>query len=442
VVFDYSFQVLEEQNVNFKEIKDDDGFPCDDLPKVSAWVLEIFDHYLNHSTFELTHCNISSYGASLVHLDHDGVRLDPFYNYLKPFPASCKGRFLSSYDRENNISAVTASPFLGMLNSGLQLFWLKYEKPVMFQQIMTSLHLPQYFTYLLTGKTYTDLTSVGCHTMLWDFQKQDYHQWVDQEDLRKLFATLHPADFAFHNTFGQRMIKVGIGVHDSSAALMPYLATQDEPFLLLSTGTWNICFNPFNHEPLTNTELSADCLCFLTPTGGGKPVKASRIFLGNEHDLQKNALTEFFQVSADYYQSIGFNEDLYAALVSLPENSKAFFPIGMEGSGPLPEKQTRQTDFTAFTNFDEAYHQLVRYLVKWQLLSIQLLDPTKKIKNVIVVGGFAKNTLFLEILKREESDRKILISDQPRASALGAAWLVAGENAYRGNAGTLSVTEV
>jgi hypothetical protein len=50
--------------------------------------------------------------------------------------------------------------------------------------------------------------------------------------------------------------------------------------------------------------------------------------------------------------------------------------------------------------------------------------------------------MFLEILKREMPERKILISDHPRASALGAAWLVTGENAYRAQAGLLSVSEV
>lgn len=440
LVFDNTFRVLEEQTENLKEINDDDGFPSEDLSRVSDWVKEIFQHYLDHPKYAITHCNFSSYGASFVHLDSSGKRLEPFYNYLKPFPTMCKELFQSLHDREKNVSALTASPFLGLLNSGLQLFWLKYEKRDLFQRIQTSLHLPQYFTYLLTGKTSTDITSIGCHTMLWDFQKQDYHPWVDQEQLRKFFPPLQGADHTFSFSYNDKsLLKVGVGVHDSSAALMPYLATQHEPFLLLSTGTWNICFNPFNHEALTKEELSADCLCYLTFEGN--PVKASRIFLGHEHEMQTDVLNRFFKVPSDYYKSIPFNESIYRKLVSEPRH-KIFFPIGMEGTGPIPEKQMQQTDFIVFEDFEEAYHQLVRYLVKWQLISINLVDPLKKIKNIIVVGGFTKNPLFLQILKREETERKILISDHPRASALGAAWLVSGEDAYRGNAGLLSVAEI
>lgn len=438
-MFDNSFGVLEEQTEYFKEIEDDDGFLGEDLSMVSDWVKKIFQHYIDHPRYNITHCNFSSYGASLVQLDASGQRITPFYNYLKPLPENCKALFQSLHDPEKNVSAVTASPFLGMLNSGLQLFYLKYEKPSLFQRIQTSLHLPQYFTHLITGKTFTDITSIGCHTMLWDFQNEDYHSWVDQEHMRKFFPAIHPADHTFNFYFNDCNIQVGIGVHDSSAALMPYLVTQHQPFLLLSTGTWNICFNPFNHDPLTTEELSSDCLCYLTFEG--KPVKASRIFLGHEHEVQTEALSRFFNVAPDYFKSITFHEDIYSQLAD-PANNKPFFPIGMEGTGPFPEKQFQQTDLTLFQNYDEAYHQLIRYLVKWQLVSIDLIDPVMDVKNIIVVGGFTKNPLFLEILKREGGDRKILISDHPRASALGAAWLVSGADAYSGQEELLSVSEI
>jgi sugar (pentulose or hexulose) kinase len=234
-------------------------------------------------------------------------------------------------------------------------------------------------------------------------------------------------------------MKMGVGVHDSSAALMPYLVTQKDPFLLLSTGTWNICFNPFNHETLSNEELASDCLCYITYAGN--PVKASRIFLGHEHEVQADAISKYFNAPTDFYKSVKFDETVYNKLIN-DGSSKQFFPLGMEGTGPIPQKQTRTTDYSLYNNIAEAYHQFVRHLVKWQLRSIDLIDPKKKVKSIIVVGGFTKNPLFLEILKREDRNRKILISDHPRASALGAAWLVSEANAYTGKEGLLSVAPV
>ncbi|MEJ1239465.1 FGGY family carbohydrate kinase [Chryseolinea sp. T2] len=434
LIFDPQFNVLEEQAEIFQEISDDDGFPADDLPRVAAWLRDRFSYYRSHQSYSITHCNVSGYGASLVNLDAHGQALMPFYNYLKAFPASCRTLF-EQYNLNNQVCIDTASPWLGLLNSGLQLFWLKHDRPEFFKRVATTLHLPQYFASLLTGTLATETTSVGCHTMLWDYQTNDYHAWVKKENLDRLFPPMIETTHSISKQAGTNVVQLGAGVHDSSAALMPYLATQHNPFLLLSTGTWNICFNPFNDTPLSAKELASDCLCYLTYQG--RPVKASRIFLGHEHEVQVNELNRHFNVGPDYYKSIKFNPQTYELLSN--DASRPFYPIGMEGTGPLPEKSLQHTRLEAFTDMDEAYHQLIRYLVKWQLLSVDLVDPERRVKDLIVVGGFTRNAVFLETLKRSMATRSLLISDHPRASALGAAWLVCGKAGYAGNEHLLSV---
>jgi L-fuculokinase len=437
LVFDRLFHVLEETVVHFAEVKDADGFPSEDLAELSGWVTTMVDHYMDHASFEITHINFSGYGASLVHLDSNGNAL-PFYNYLKPFPSNCREEFLTRHDQAGEILATTASPWLGMLNSGLQLYWIKKERAAQFNNIKTTLHFPQYFPFLLTKEKFCEMTSVGCHTMLWDFQRKDYHPWVKEEGLIHLFPECHSST---HTTLYERKgrkVKLGVGVHDSSAALMPYLVTQHEPFLLLSTGTWNITFNPFNDSPLTQHELEQDCLSYLTFEGS--PVKASRIFLGHEHEMQVNELAAYFNRGVEYFTNIQFNTAIYEALVA--NRSGEVYSVGMEGSGPLPEKQIKRTDWSVFKNAEEAYHQLVRYLVKWQLMSIELINPDHKVKNLIIVGGFTRNPLFLEILKREAKHLKLFLSDHPRAAAVGAAWLVCGKEAYEGKKDLLNVIQL
>ncbi len=293
--------------------------------------------------------------------------------------------------------------------------------------------------WLLTGRRFTDITSIGCHTMLWDFAKNRYHDWVTKEALTNLFPKVHHADHAVDITLEENSIRMGIGVHDSSAALMPYLVTQHQPFLLLSTGTWNICFNPFNSHTLTREELAADCLSYLT--FDGQPVKASRIFLGHEHELQVEALTRHFQVPLNAFSVLKFNEDIYQDLIGREMHDRPFYPLGMEGTGPMPGKPLTHTDLSAFGSFEEAYMQLVRFLVLWQLVSIDLVDPEHNVENIIVVGGFTKNPTFVEMLKRECAPRKVMVSDHPRGSALGAAWLVNGRTAYKGKEGLLTLKD-
>ena len=437
LLFDYSFNVLDQRSESIPEIKDDDGFPAEDLSSVSRWVTDFFDFFTSLPDYAITHCNISAYGASLVHLDSAGKMLSPFYNYLKPLPSFVAGRFMKTYNADAMFPVDTASPVLGLLNSGVQLYWLKADRPLYFQRISTTLHLPQYLSYLLTGIPVAEITSIGCHTMLWDYKKEDYHDWVHAEGIDKLFPPIQPSTFTIERTVENRKIKIGIGVHDSSAALMPYLATRNEPFLLLSTGTWNICFNPFSTTPLTPAELASDCLCYLTYEG--KPVKASRIFLGHEHEVQVRRLEEYFNATPNTYQSVRFDADVFARLED-DRDGRPFFPLDMEGTGPLPGKPEGTTDPGAFADINEAYHQLVRYLVKWQLLSVDLIDPHNNVKDVIVVGGFTQSPLFLEIFQRLCPGRRLLVSDHPRASALGAAWITCGKELYASYDHLLKVT--
>src|SRR5439155_3341014 len=153
---------------------------------------------------------------------------------------------------------------------------------------------------------YSDITSIGCHTALWNFKEGDYHDWVYQEGINKKLAPIISCTEIAGNTNGN--IPVGCGMHDSSAALIPYFTSFNEPFILLSTGTWNISMNPFNHQMLSDYELHHDCLCYLTYKG--KSVKASRLFAGYEHEQQIKKLAAHFNKAVDYYKGVGYDTTL------------------------------------------------------------------------------------------------------------------------------------
>jgi L-fuculokinase len=420
LLFDRKFNVLEEITECFEEISDDDGFPSENLPMVSAWAREIIRKTTRSNIYEVTHINFSAYGASIVAIDRQHEPLLPFYNYLKPCPDGIREKFHADYISNHALLEDTASPWLGFLNSGIQVYWHRHAHKNLFSSIKAFLHLPQFFAFLVTGQLFNEKTSLGCHTMLWNFRTNDYHHWVHNEGLLEMFPAVADTSHTVGCKLNGQPVKVGIGVHDSSAALMPYLLTQKKPFLMLSTGTWNICFNPSNNEPLTREELTKDCLCYMA--FDGRPVKASRIFLGHEHEKQQKIISAHFGKANEYYKQVVFNERTYLALKK--DDAKKFYPVAMEGTGPLPGRQSSKTDLSLFTDFAEAEHRLMIDLAAWQKLSIDLVDPEAKISDVIVVGGFSKSPLFLEILKREIPTRTFYLSDHPRASALGAAWLI------------------
>ena len=311
-LFNEQYKIVLERSVQFAETVDEDGFSCDNVDELSAWVQQTVKELLSLTEFTVKAINFSAYGASFVHIGSNGEPVTPLYNYLKPFPPELSEKFYSAYGGEMSLSVVTASPVLGNLNSGMQLYRLKYEKNNLFSKIHFSLHLPQYISYLVTGKPCAEITSIGSHTGLWDFTKNSYHDWVFAEEIDQKFPAIMPSDKAIDIIVQDKKIKAGIGLHDSSSALIPYLTCFSEPFILLSTGTWCISLNPFNNAPLTSEELENDCLCYMHYKG--IPVKASRIFAGHEHEIQVKRIADHFNQNHIRYRTIEFDPEIILQL--------------------------------------------------------------------------------------------------------------------------------
>ncbi len=308
LLFDENYLVVQESSQTFEESVDEDGFPCENFSLLSEWVLDSFKNAVDNTNYQVSAVNCCAYGATLVFLNDEGNVLTPIYNYLKPFPEALKNKFYNTYGGEAQVAKETASPVLGSLNSGLQLYRLKHQSPEIFMQVKYSLHLPQYIMYLITGLAAAEITSIGCHTHFWNFEKNDYHDWVRQEGLHQKFPPLISSEKVFAAKSKSPEILAGIGLHDSSAALIPYLFSFQQPFILLSTGTWCISLNAFNHSDLTMDELNQDCLCFLNYKGS--PVKASRLFAGKMHDQQVKRIAAYFHTREDYFTSIAYNDEI------------------------------------------------------------------------------------------------------------------------------------
>lgn len=406
LVFSIEGKVIDEYAEQFEETVDEDGFPCDDLAKISEWVLGQFELLQKDERYKIKAINFATYGASFVHIDKEGKSITPLYNYLKPLPANIKEQFLAAYfnNSADEFALNTASPMMSMLNSGLQLYWLKHTQPDVWNQVQYSLHLPQYLSFLFTGKALSDYTSVGCHTGLWNVNNSLYHPWVLAEGIDKKLAPLTASAVA-----GEKDgIIIGTGLHDSSSALIPYLQQYKDPFLLISTGTWCINLNPFNAEPLTPEELQQDCLCYLQ--ADGKPVKASRIFLGKEHEYQTKRIAEHFKVTDDFYKSV---------TEVAPDVNNLFSPACMEGSGPMPQKQTKEWNLSTYENAETAYNALVKGLTDLLKISIDLVH-TNKVTQFFIDGGFAANHLFKYYLQKHYPGITITSVEFPQATALGA----------------------
>ncbi|RZM20724.1 MAG: carbohydrate kinase [Pedobacter sp.] len=402
-LFDEHYRIVFERTARFLETTDEDGEPCENLESLRLSIFDSLREVFRMPEFNIRAINFSTYGASLVYVDQQGNPIAPLYSYLKPFPENLKEKFYTTYGGETKVANETASPVLGSLNSGMQLYRFKYEQPERFKKLKYALHLPQYLSSLISGTFCSEITSIGCHTGLWDFNRAAYHDWVSKEGLLDKLAPICPSTQVLDACFPGNNYAVGTGLHDSSAALIPYLASFTESFILLSTGTWCISMNPFNDSVLTEEELSQDCLCYLQYVG--TPVKASRVFSGYEHEQQEKRIIAHFKEEKSRYKDLELDESVIADLRKRPNTNSDF--------------ATR--DLADFATGVEAYHQLVLDLVNKQVQSTNLVLDGTPVKRIFVDGGFSKNGIFMNLLASAYPDIEVFAASMAQATAVGTA---------------------
>ncbi|CAL1520109.1 FGGY family carbohydrate kinase [Chitinophaga sp. MM2321] len=396
------YKIVFEEQRSLEETTDEDGDACEDVDKLRSTVLQQLDQVLQHPDFDVKAINVAGYGASFVHIDEKGNSAGPLYSYLKPYPETLHNRFYETYGGVEAFTHRTASPVLGSLNSGMQLYRIKYMQPELFARIRYALHLPQYISYLFTGLPVSEMCSIGCHTNLWDFQHNSYHPWVAAENILEKMAPVFPADYTTILKHDDRSIVAGIGLHDSSAALIPYLLNFQEPFILISTGTWCISMNPFNHSPLTTSELEQDCLNYITYKG--LPLKASRLFAGHKHEIQIKRIAAHFKEDEAQYKHMEYDGSIITTLQAVPDNL-----------------DFSNRDLSYYQNSTIAYHHLVMELIAQQHISTSLVIGDTVVKRLFVDGGFAKNSIYMHLLALSFPDMEVFAASVSHATAVGAA---------------------
>ncbi|WP_300603965.1 FGGY family carbohydrate kinase [Niabella sp.] len=414
LLFDEQYHIVKEDMVVFDEITDDDGFPCEDLDAVVAWILTHFQQLKASPLYQLKAVNFTTYGASLVYIDAAGKRVGYLYNYLKPYPEELLKVF-TAQTGGTAFAQDTCSPPMGHLNAGMQLFWFKKRKPLLYAAVANVLHFPQYLSFLLTGNKVAEMTNIGCHSAMWNFREQQYHAWLKEEALLDKLCAVTPGDRAVPvlNEQTGEWIAVGTGLHDSSAAMIPYLQSFSEPFMILSTGTWAISLNPFSRRLPDEAALANGCLSYLTYQGA--PVSVSMLFAGNDHEQQVQRIARHFNAPPDFYKAV-------AADPVVPEG------FGQEATGTAggyPGATTpcrfHQRDLNAFKTPGAAYRRLMMDLVLQQSIASQLVLTGSAVNSIYVDGGFSKNALFMALLARVFPQQEVFAAAMNQGTALGAA---------------------
>lgn len=202
--------------------------------------------------------------------------------------------------------------------------------------------------------------------------------------------------------------------NSSAVSLIPYLKDTDRPFILIATGTWCTFMNPYDREPLTESQLEAGNAVSMTIAG--QQVKSSRFLLGEIHDRNVTMLDDHFGVMGELYKTIKIKSKKIEKMQA-NRRGRVFFRHG------IPEGYAdSEADLTHFLTYADAYHQMMYDLVDECMGAYRLIIPEDNTTEIVyATGGFARNDTFMRILAARIPDKRVYASTIDYATALGAA---------------------
>ena len=213
-----------------------------------------------------------AHGAAAALLAGDELAL-PVLDYEFEGVGACD----AEYEPLARDFARTFSPRLAAgLNLGRQLFWLERTFPGEFARVTHVLPYPQYWAFRLSGAKISEVTSLGCHTDLWEPERGAFSRLARARGWDALF----PERASAWTRIGTHEpgIAVVAGIHDSNASYLAHRAFREDPFTVVSTGTWVVCMA--HGGDLSRLRPDLDTLANVDAFGA--PVPCSRFMGGRE----------------------------------------------------------------------------------------------------------------------------------------------------------------
>ena len=378
-------------------------YPHHDTERIWNWMLEAMRAFAQlarvGAIVPVTH------GATAALVDDAGLVL-PVLDYEHELPPSQD----PAYRALRPSYSSSFSPLLPAgLNLGRQLAWQAHAYPEQFARARHILMYPQYWAWRLSGVAASEVTSLGCHTDLWQPARQQYSALVERMGWSGLFPALQPAWAPLGALKPELAAQTGLpadcqvvcGIHDSNASLLRHLNGAG-PRTVLSTGTWVIA--AAIGMPLDGLQESADMLA--NSNALGEPVACMRFMGGREFGELAGAAPE--QCTVDDLRRL-----VAQGSMALPCFAAAGGPFGGRAGtvvGPAP--QTAQ----------ERYALATLYCVLMSDYCLSALNAAAG--DVVVEGSYTGNPYFAPLLAALRPGQAVSCSDDASGTTCGA-WMLA-----------------
>lgn len=389
-----------------------------DADGIAVWLVEALSAYAGR---DIGFIIPVGHGAGVVALDLNKPAFLPL-DYEQALPPEIAAAYRGSRDP----FAVTGSPCLpDGLNLGAQIYWLDRLYPEK-MQAATLVPWAQYWAWFLSGIAVSEVSSLGCHTDLWNPSTADFSPLARREGWSERFAPLAKASDVVGTLLPALAESTGLppktrilaGLHDSNAALLaarsfPMIAANEST--ILSTGTWFVAMR-LAAAPLRADALPEDRDTLVNVDVYGKAVPSARFMGGREIE----SIIEFDTRRVDIKPDQPL---LLASVPALIERGTMLMPTLAPGFGPFADRRSCWVDPPeqwAGTWFARR----AAVCLYAALVADTSLDLIGSKERLLIEGRFAEAEVFVRALAALRPDTEVYVANAHNDVSFGALRLV------------------
>ena len=360
-----------------------------------------------------------AHGAAAAIIDRNGLVAPPV-DYEFQIPEELRRR----YATERDAFTVTGSPALpDGLNLGAQLYFLEAIRPEVFAPGTQLLPWPQYWSWLLSGVAASEVTSLGCHTDLWQpaaggpsmlsIRRGWHHHVAPLRHAGAVLGMLRP-EWARRTGLSPN-VQIYCGLHDSNAALLAARAFREmsaDDATVLSTGTWFVSMRTARRTDLLRIEsLDERRDCLVNVDVFNHAIPSARFMGGREIERLSSGAGRIDLRSDQPALLAGVARVLAAGAMVLP----TFAP----GCGPFPLGSGRWLSMPSDT--DEVRAAVCLYIAMVADASLDLIGAQDRL---LIEGRFGECEVFVRTLAALRPSTKVYVSPKQGDVSFGALRLV------------------
>ena len=396
----------------------DDGQAVLDVHGIEAWLIETLRHFSSLGRVDAIVPVGHGAGAAVI---ADGRLASVPSDYESPVAPELR----AEYDAQRDTFEVSGSPALpDGLNLGAQLHRMEATRSGALAGNVQILTWAQYWAWFLSGVASTEISSLGCHTDLWNPIERKPSALAVRRGWARRFAPLRRAGEIL-GVIRQELValtclphgvQIYCGLHDSNAALIAargFSKIAHREATVLSTGTWFVAMR----SPASGTVVDMSTLpvardVLVNVDIRGQAIPSSRFMGGREIQLLTGVDSRRIDISLD-------QPALVAAAAAVVANGSMVLPTMAPGCGPFPSSRGQWRNMP-----DDPISQRATVSLYAALMAEVSLDLIGARERVLVEGRFAEAEVFVRTLAALRPDIQIFTSNEYNDVSYGALRLV------------------